>query len=391
MPDQRDIFIVATTLDEPGGVQQWAWNIGGLFADRGHRVHLIGVRRTAPRPMRSDPRFTVMNLYKGREWRADPRRPWRTWWRAVLMWVGGQRLTAAFRSASPNGVVVVAEVGAMEWVAKADTCGLAVIGMNHGSVDAARRSARFDRVKKYFPGVDRFLALTEEDADEWAHSGMTNAGAMPNPVVIRPRTEPDLTRPRIVTLARLAHENGIDMLIEAWATVSRRHPEWTLDVYGTGPLRKALREQAVAHGVAGSLRLRGRTSDPAGVLADASIFVLPSRQESQPIGLMEAMACGLPAVAFNCAPGVRELLTGELTDCLVPPGNVEAFGATLERLMTDVERRERYSVLARLSVFRYAPSVIVDRWEQLFHDLDRCRAVAAAPAGALETELSTVA
>ena len=265
----------------------------------------------------------------------------------------------------------MAQVWAQEWVARADTAGLRVIGMSHESYEASRSSSRYARVKKFYPDVDRMLALTEEDSDAWARSGMSNAGAMPNPLMTTPVTLPDLDQPTVVTLRRLAHDKGIDMLLEAWSAIAAQYPDWRLSVYGSGPDEESLRRQARELGLDDQQIFRGLTTDLDAALSNASIYALPSREEGFPIALMEAMAYGLPSVAFDCAPGIRELLENEVSGLLINPGNVPGFAAALERLMKDADLRRRLGGQARESVGQFSPDAVVDRWEHLFELLHR--------------------
>jgi glycosyltransferase involved in cell wall biosynthesis len=262
--------------------------------------------------------------------------------------------------------VIVAQVWAQEWVARADTAGLPVIGMSHESYEASRRTSRYARVKRYYPDVDRFLVLTEEDADAWAFDDMANAAWMPNPLLIEPATRPTLDEPTVVTLGRLAHDKGIDMLLEAWALVAADHPDWRLSIYGSGPDEPSLRALARDLGIDDAEVFRGPTTDLDGTLGRSSVYVLPSREEGFRTALMEAMAYGLPSVAFDCAPGVRELLADEDSGLLVNPGNVPALAASLRRLMCDRGLRVRLGGRARESVRRLSPDAVLDRWERLF-------------------------
>jgi glycosyltransferase involved in cell wall biosynthesis len=197
-------------------------------------------------------------------------------------------------------------------------------------------------------------------------------GAMPNPLMVTPETLPTLNEKTVVTLGRLSHEKGIDMLIEAWAKVGPQHPDWQLKIYGAGPDEQALRALAQEHGLDDTALLQGKTSDIDTALSASSIFVLPSRQEGFPIALMEALAYGLPAVSFDCAPGIRELIEDGVSGGLVvTAGNVPGFAAALERLITDRELRGRLGAAGRETVQRYTPDSIIDRWEALFALLDR--------------------
>jgi hypothetical protein len=89
------------------------------------------------------------------------------------------------------------------------------------------------------------------------------------------------------------------------------------------------------------------------------------------MSVLEAMAYGLPTVAFDCAPGVRELLTDGHDGLLIWPGDTVGFAAALDRLIGDEELRRELGGHARVSVRRFDPEPVLDRWEHLFSLLDR--------------------
>jgi glycosyltransferase involved in cell wall biosynthesis len=361
----RDVFIVCNNVEELGGLQRWAHHIAHLFTERGHRVHLVGVDHAdRPHDYGQDPPYAVTVLHR----RRPPRRrgrPSRLRHRLVVR-RGAARLSALFRTARPGGIVIAAQVYAMEWVARADTAGMPVIGMSHESYEATRQSSRYARVKRHFAGTDLLLALTEADADAWAFDDMSGAAAMPNPLHVTPVSVSPRTEPVVVRLGRLSFEKGQDMLLEAWAEVAPRHPAWRLRLYGTGPEEATLRRYAERLSLGKSVEFAGATSDLESALTGASVFALSSREEGFPMSIIEAMAYGLPTVAFDCAPGVRELLTDGHDGTVVTPGNVVEFAAALDRLMDDVRLRGELGEAARESVRRYAPETIVDRWEREF-------------------------
>jgi glycosyltransferase involved in cell wall biosynthesis len=87
---------------------------------------------------------------------------------------------------------------------------------------------------------------------------------------------------------------------------------------------------------------------------------------------MEAMAYGLPTVAFDCAPGIRELIDDEVSGGLVvTTGNVPGMAAALERMIKDRDLRGHLGRAGQQSVRRLSPDSIIDRWEALFALLDR--------------------
>lgn len=379
MSDQirpRDVFIVANNIEDLGGMTRFVLSLAELLAGRGYRVRLVGIVHSrdahydpatyghpvtilheADPPNYWHPPHLLHNLNVRRQ--IERRR------RVSVQRSGAAKLTALIRQAD-DPIVIVTQVWAMEWVRLADTAGALVIGMSHESYQASRQSGRYARVKRFFAGADRFLLLTQRDADLWAFDGMTNAGYIPNPLGVLAERTSDLTAPTVVSLGRLAPEKGFDMLISAWARLTPRHPEWRLRIYGDGPLRASLQEQIDELELQGSVQLMGATTDVGAALQEASIYVLSSRSEGMPVVLTEAMEYGLPCIAFDVAPGVRELVTDESDGLVLPPGNLDALAAAMERLMVDPTLRHRLGEAAHASVQRFSPQVVADRWEQEF-------------------------
>ncbi|MCL3997479.1 glycosyltransferase family 4 protein [Streptomyces lavenduligriseus] len=379
---QRDIIFVANEVNELGGVARWQALMAELFAEEGHRVTIVGIAPPeVPMDLGANPPFTTVTLYDERppgRWqartlldRANLQARRREAAREESMRAAADRLSAIFRAARPGAMIIVTQVWAMEWVALADTAGHPVIGMSHESYEYSRGSSRFGRVARYYKDVDRLLLLTREDADLWIGRGMNNVGYMPNPLPMMPEIPSERTEKVVASIGRLGHQKGIDMLLDVWAEAAPKHPDWLLRIYGSGPDEEALRAQCTRLGLDDRVKWAGQTDDVAGALRGASVFVQSSRGEGFPLALLEAMACAVPCAAFDCAPGVREIVRDEEDGLLARPGNVPELAQKLGRLMEDSELRDRMGELARKNVQRYSPKVIRDRWEELFRFLER--------------------
>lgn len=85
--------------------------------------------------------------------------------------------------------------------------------------------------------------------------------------------------------------------------------------------------------------------------------------------LLEAMAAGLPAVAFDCHTGPADILTDGVDGLLVPPGDVGALARAMARLMDDGELRRRYGAAAIESARRYDSVHVVPLWHRLVTEL----------------------
>ncbi|MGW7267264.1 glycosyltransferase [Streptomyces sp. NPDC054842] len=377
----RDIFFVSNSVDELGGVTSWSHQMARLFTGRGHRVHVVGITAPAVSQELGDLPYPTTTLYDVHPPRVAPvgslvarLNPAERRLRAARA-DGARRqaarLTALFRSARPGAVVIVTQVWAMEWVELADTTGMTVIGMSHESFAYSRATSRFRRVRTHYRDVDRMLALTREDADLWIGQGMNNASFMPNPLPFLPREPSPRTAKAVVSVGRLTDQKGVDLLLDTWAEVAPRHPGWTLRIYGSGEDEEVLRGRCKALGLDDSVRWMGRTGDVPGALRTGSVFALSSRGEGFPLALMEAMATGLPCAAFDCAPGVREIVRDGEDGLLATLGNTGELARRLDVLMSDRELRDRMGDAARVNIQRYTTEEIVRRWEDLFTFLER--------------------
>jgi glycosyltransferase involved in cell wall biosynthesis len=375
---QREIYFVANEVNELGGVGRWQAQMARLFAERGHRVRIIGISPPeVAMDLGEDPPFETVTLYERRPpgrrrarvrlGRLDPavRR------REAGMRAAAERLTGIFRAARPGAVIIVTQVWAMEWVALADTAGLPVIGMSHESFDASRRSSRFERVKRYYGDVDRLLVLTQEDADRWVREGLNNVGFMPNPLPLMPGASSPRTEKVVASIGRLSHAKGVDLLLDVWAEAAPRQPGWILRIYGAGEYEDALRQQCTGLGLDDSVEWAGQTDDVTGALGRSSVFAQSSRGEGFPLVLLEAMACGVPCAAFDCSPGVREIVRDGEDGLLARHGNISELARQLVRLMADENLRDTMGEKARQNVQRFTPDVITRRWEELFDFLER--------------------
>jgi len=375
----RDVFIVANNIEDLGGVIRFSHTLARLLSEQGHRVRLIGA--THPRDAfdyGSDLPYETYVLSdrhppgntnpRGLRY-FDPRMHARRFVRLLVQSAGARRLSRLLREARPGGVVIVTQVYAMEWVSRADTRGLHVIGMSHESFAASKDSSRMERVLRFYRDVDRLLVLTQADADDWALEGLTQVAFMPNPIGLQAAEVSAVSDKVVVSLGRLSWEKGFDLLLDAWAEVAGQFPDWSLDLYGDGPDEADLRAQCERLGLT-TVNFRGRTSDVPGVLERASVYALASRHEGMPVVLTEALEFGVPCVAFDASPGVREVVTHGSDGFVVTPGNTTRFAEALAVLMSDQSRRQRFGQHGHESMRRFAPEHVTARWEEEFRLLD---------------------
>lgn len=136
----------------------------------------------------------------------------------------------------------------------------------------------------------------------------------------------------VVAAGRLTRQKGFDLLIRAAGPLLRRRPGARLTLLGAGPEEAALRKLAESQGVSDSVRTPGFVENPYRYFKAADLFVLSSRWEGSPNVVLEALTCGTPVVAFDCAGGgLREIARDAPEVELVPAEDVEALGEAVER------------------------------------------------------------
>jgi glycosyltransferase involved in cell wall biosynthesis len=105
------------------------------------------------------------------------------------------------------------------------------------------------------------------------------------------------------------------------------------------------------------------------VLAQSSIFVLPSRFEGFPNALLEAMAMGAAVVSTDCDHGPREIITHDEDGLLVPVDDVDALATAIGGLIAHEQRRGRIAAQAQRVRTRFSGEVVMERWSAL---IDTC-------------------
>jgi GalNAc-alpha-(1->4)-GalNAc-alpha-(1->3)-diNAcBac-PP-undecaprenol alpha-1,4-N-acetyl-D-galactosaminyltransferase len=175
-------------------------------------------------------------------------------------------------------------------------------------------------------------------------------------------------RYNIVGMGRLVHQKGFDILLNVFAKIASLYPDWGLILIGEGPNRKALEDQVERLGLRGMVYMPGLISDPFSILCKCDIFAFSSRYEGQGLALIEAMACGLPVVSFDCESGPRLVIQQSQNGLLVPPEDEIAMADALSNLMGDQERRQSMGLRAKKVAQSFKIDAIAKQWIILFEE-----------------------
>lgn len=217
--------------------------------------------------------------------------------------------------------------------------------------------------------LDKMVVLTENALSDWPE--LDNVVKIPDALPFKIDGKSELTAKRVVSIGRYAYDKGNDLLLKAWSIIEKRFPNWTLDIYGNGekePYQKQMADLGINQD---HCRLYGSTTDVKKEYLFSSVFVLPSRFEGFGLVIIEAMACGVPVVTFDCENGPRSIISDGETGYLIPSFDIHAFAEKVMLLMADVDLRRKVGTNAQKAASLYEIDRIGLQWKQLFEELKR--------------------
>lgn len=221
--------------------------------------------------------------------------------------------------------------------------------------------------------ADGWVFQTEDERNWYGKStGKAKVKIIPNAINLDFIREPYLGERKltIVTAGRLTEQKNHELLIKAFAHISKDYPEYQLVIYGDGPRKEFLEMVADNSGVKEKVLFPGYTTNIGETIKDDSLFVLSSDFEGMPNALMESMALGLPCISTDCdGGGARFLIENEKNGLLVPKGDVNALAVAMDRMLSDREFAEQCGREAHKICERLAPEKIYGEWESFIKEI----------------------
>ena len=222
------------------------------------------------------------------------------------------------------------------------------------------------------------LVVQTEAAARWGRAGRFSSRVeiIPNVVLSPDETErgqlPASDR-TVLSVGRLCHQKGHDILIRAFASLAARFPGWRLKIVGEGDLREELSRLVGSLGMTDRIELAPVQKSLAHDYRAAGVFVLASRFEGFPNTLLEAMQMGCAVLAADCPTGPREVITDGSDGLLFRNGDAPDLASKLATLMNNGELRRSLGNRARSAVEKYRPEVVLPLWDRLLQNLPATR------------------
>ena len=215
--------------------------------------------------------------------------------------------------------------------------------------------------------LDRFVVLTEEDKTAW--SELHNICVIPDPLSFIPTQHSPLKEKRVIAVGRYVYQKGFDLLLHAWTKIEKQCSDWQLAIYGDGN-RTPYEQQMKDLGIDGTrCHLNGPTADIQQEYINSSIFAFSSRFEGFGMVLVEAMACGLPVISFDCPCGPKDIIQNHVDGLLVANGNIEKLAEAIIWMTQHPEQRKAMAAKAIDNVQRFKIDQTAEQWKSLFDSL----------------------
>lgn len=221
--------------------------------------------------------------------------------------------------------------------------------------------------RRRFKRLDKIVALTQGDANDWGKV-CRNVCVIPNVVHLNESgTFSTCKNTRCIFAGRFDNQKNVGALIQIWTLVQRRHPNWTLDVYGNGHLKPYYEKIVLEKKL--NIMIHPAVPDILEKFMESSMLLMTSLYEPFGLVLVEAMSCGIPVIAFDCPYGPSDIIQNGKNGYLVENGNIEAFAERVCQLSENETLRLKMGQLGILSAQNYRADKIMYKWNQLFEEL----------------------
>lgn len=207
---------------------------------------------------------------------------------------------------------------------------------------------------------------TIEGSLEW---NLKQCKVIPNPLSFDVDIIAALVNKRVMAVCMNPYVKGLDRLLLIWAKVIENHSDWMLDIYGKWDSDLKCSKMANDLNISNNVNFNMFTRTIQDKYYQSSLFLMTSRSEAFGMVLIEAMASGLPCLAYDCPIGPRAIINEGENGFLIEDGNVDSFVQKLELLIDNENLRRRMGENAITSIKKYNIDSIMQQWKMLFESL----------------------
>lgn len=241
------------------------------------------------------------------------------------------------------------------------------IGCQHGSYASVKHLWVILRWL-FYRRLKAVVSLTEYDVLKLQKLNKT-VFVIPNSVSFFPDQPAELQNKTILSIGRIDYPKGYDLMLEVFSHFCLGNKDWKLRIIGDGPLKATIRSIIVHKNLTDRVSVIPPTGSIEKEYLDASVYLMTSRTEGLPMVLLEAQACGLPIISFNCETGPSDIVNNGKDGYLVDNYNINEMNKKLIELCENTDKRKIFGQNARRNVRKFFPDQVFSKWETVFNKL----------------------
>lgn len=215
-----------------------------------------------------------------------------------------------------------------------------------------------------FEIADTCVFQTQEAKEYFSKRVQKKGYIIQNPI------NPDLPTPYtgqrkkvVIAAGRLEHQKNFTMLIDAFGMFHKNHPEYTLEIYGSGALERELNDHIKEMKLENCAKLMGFSNDIYSQMRECAMYVSSSDHEGISNSMLEALGMGLPSICTDCpVGGARETIRDGENGLLIPVGDVQALYRSMCRIADDPLFADKLSENARKIREELSVERIAEQW-----------------------------
>lgn len=351
----KRLLFVCDSLQEKGGVEKLVCLQANHFLAKGYMVRIVTRYAQAGAPAYPLAEGVSVCSYnwdiRAAKWEKIFR------FTGFLLWIRRQ-----IRSFKPDWILTNGlNVGVLTIFANPE-CRKQVIACDHNHFGNA--NGLWNCLRKIaYRDIRTIVSLTREDLPQYQAVNQRSV-CIYNPVSLNVSNAGFSRNRQVLAVGRHTRQKGFDLLLEAWALVVQAHPEWSLTIVGEGEETPHLQKQIQRLDLARVVQLHPFSDNIVSYYQNSNLFVLSSRFEGLSLVLIEAIAMGVPVVAFGCKTGPREVLEhggGLLVDAEDVPG----FAQTIIDFIEHPETWEPLSEAGQKNAQRFTHDNYFAQWDAL--------------------------
>ena len=375
------IFYIYTALVTKGGADRVIAEKANWLSEHGHEIAIVTDTQLGREPaFPLSPKVKLIDLAIDFSKEYGHSFPVRIWMYYKLMHRYRKKMKALLMNDCPD--IVISTLGRdISFITKIND-GSKKIGEAHTTKHFIRnfhllesQNVLFKYLTKYFrwnmdrqvSKLDALVVLTNQDKEDWEH--LLPVYVIPNSYPFYPEVPSTCENKQAIIVGRYNSAKGYNYLIDAWREVHKIYPDWIINIFGSGEYKEKVRKQINDYGLQDVVIMNDPTDNIMEEYLKSSIYVMSSVFEGFAMVLLEAMACGLPCVSFDCPYGPKNIITDCEDGYLVEYLNSKALADKICILIDNLEIRQRMGKKGRENVLRFSREKVMSHWVSLFNSI----------------------